>query len=75
MSHYAYVTLRTHQFFQTLVLYLTFLQHIFQIRSGKVPLSNSQMEETIYAKFLQNQNCVNITWTCRLKVMLKYVDI
>ena len=56
MSHYASITLTGNQFFPTLVIYLTFVQHILQIRSGKVPLWNSQMEETTYAKFLQNQN-------------------
>ena len=56
MSHYPSITLTGHQFFPTLVIYLTFVQHILQIHSGKVPLWNSQMEETIYAKFLPNQN-------------------
>ena len=68
MSHYACVTLRGHQFFPAQVLYLTFLQHILRIRSGKVSFWNSKMEDRIYAKFLQNQYCINITGTCRIKV-------
>ena len=57
MGDYACVILRSHEYFPPVVMYLTFLQHILQIsHSCKVPLWNSQMEETIYAKFLQNQN-------------------
>ena len=66
MSHDASVTLRPHP---TVVIYLTFLQHISQTsRSGKAHLWKSQMERTIYGKFLQKQNSINITCKCRLNV-------
>ena len=56
MSHDASVTLRGHQSFPTVVIYLTLLQDNLQTsRSGKAPLWNSQMERTIYAKFLQKK--------------------
>ena len=49
--------LRGHQSFPPQIMYFTFLQHILPIWSScKVPLWNSQMEETIYRKFLQNQS-------------------
>ena len=56
--------LRDHQSFPPVVMYLTFLQQ----RSCKVPFWNSQMEETIYGKFLQNQNSINITGKHHLEV-------
>ena len=72
MSHDASVTLRGHKSLPTVVIYLTFLQHILQISgSGKAPLWNSQMERTIYAKFLEKQNSINSTCKCRLNVFSK----
>ena len=62
MAHYACVTSRGHQSFSPVVMYLTFLKHILQIsRSCKVLFWNSQMQQRVYAKFLQNQNTVNIS--------------
>ena len=58
-----------HQLFLSVVLYLTFLQHILPTwPSCKVRLWNFNMEETIYGKFLQNQNSINITGKYCLKV-------
>ena len=69
ISHYACLTLRGNESFPPVVIYLTFLQHILRIsHSGKVALWNSQIETTIYTKFLRKQNSINIIWTCRLKV-------
>ena len=40
---------------------VTFLQHILWIsHSCKVPLWNSQMEKTIYGKFIQKENSVSL---------------
>ena len=62
--------LRGHQSFPPVVIYFRFVQHIILPiwRSCKVPLWNSQMEETIYRKFLQNQKSIKITGKCRLRV-------
>ena len=69
MAYYASITLKGDESFPPVVIYLIFLQHILRILcSSKVPLWNSQMEYTIYAKFAQKENSINITWTCRLKV-------
>ena len=69
MPYYACVTLRGHQSFPPVVIHLTFVQHNLRTsHSGKVALCNSEMERTIYAKFLQKRNSINITWTCHLNV-------